>query len=153
MQIFGPTVVALCLPLSAMWAAANTNNVHIADPDPQHRRVIPIGQKDLASGKAYGGTSTTTSDTPIDDDSTIATSPTKGTGFNKTSQSDLEMQKLEDGVQGGRTDNVRSEQVCLDCDALRFADADYLYRRSLAARITHRAHAQRTTPYSGTRSN
>ena len=111
MQSFGPAVVALMLPLSAMWAASNTNNVHIADSDPQHRHAIPIGRKNLASGKVYGTTSTNMSDTLIDDASTSATSPGKEAVFSKRWQTDLEMQKLCDGVQVDRHHGVSTDQV------------------------------------------
>lgn len=110
-QSFSPTVVALMLPLSAMWAAANTNNIHIADSDPQHRHAIPIGRRNLASGKAYGVTSTNMSDTLIDDASSLANSPSKEAGFTKTWQPDLEMMKLCEGAQVDRHHGVIANQV------------------------------------------
>lgn len=110
MQSFGPTVVALMSPLSAMWAAANTNNIHIANSDPQHHRTIPIGRTNLASGKAYGATSTNMSSTLIDDTSTdtstLANSPSK-----ETWQTDLEMQKMCGAVQVDRHCDVGADQV------------------------------------------
>lgn len=105
-ETFVPTVVALSLPLSAMWAAAKTNHVHIAKPDRRHHHAIPVG---LASAKAYGVTVTDGSDTLIDDDSTTLTSTSKWGPLGGSPKPDVEMQKFGDGVHVDRTYSVRSD--------------------------------------------
>ena len=56
MQSFGPAFVAMCLPLSAMWAsAANTGNIYVAEARP-----IPV-----VRGKSF--TSSDASGTTLDD--------------------------------------------------------------------------------------
>jgi len=42
MQTFGPPIVALCLPLSAMWAAAHVTNVHFARASPQDMSAVAV---------------------------------------------------------------------------------------------------------------
>ena len=93
-----------------MWAAVNNNNVHIANAKSRGHRIIPVGGPDLASGKAYGSNmsdSVKTDDTLVEDESTRLT-PKKKTRFSTTDE-DLEMQKLGDGVQVDRTYSVRSD--------------------------------------------
>ena len=109
---FVPTVVALSLPLSAMWAAVNTSNFHIANSDPRQRRQFPIGGPDLASGKAYGKheyfTSTTNTNSTLVDDESHALTSTSRKPQSRNSH-DLEMQKMSEGVQIDRTYSVRTQ--------------------------------------------
>ena len=112
MQSFVPTIVAVSLPLSALWASANTNNIHIANPDLRVHRAIPVGASDLASAKAYGSNKTDhssiiNSDTLIDDGSQCLTTPRKR-GQYSPAEPDLEMQKLGNGVHIDRSYGVRS---------------------------------------------
>lgn len=95
-----------------MWAAVNTDNIHVARPDPTKHRVIPVG----ASGNTYDRSmseevSMNTASTLIDDDPEhykgLTSSPAKsGT---TTTDSDLEMQKLGNNVQVQRSYSVRSD--------------------------------------------
>ena len=112
---FVPTVVAISLPLSAMWAAVNTGHVHLEGPTPRARRVIPLAPSDLASGKSYGdkkdtfGESTKTTDSAIDDSSSTGlTTPRHKARFTPPDD-DLEMQTVTEGVHVNRTFSVRSE--------------------------------------------
>lgn len=104
-QSFVPVIVALSLPLSGMWAAVNTNNIHIANPDPRKHRVIPLG----VSTTTYGGSSTTrpsATSTYYDDEKYgLTTSPRQAGRL----ESDLEMQRISDGVNVERTYSVRSD--------------------------------------------
>ncbi|TKA73214.1 hypothetical protein B0A55_07771 [Friedmanniomyces simplex] len=64
-----PTVVAIFLPLSGMWASAQTANAKLVRSDSRFHRAVPIGATDLSSAKAYGSTKTTdTADTLVDND-------------------------------------------------------------------------------------
>lgn len=89
-----------------MWAAVNTDNIHIASPDSRKHRVVPVG----GFNDSYGGSSATkgisTSSTYYDDDKYGLTtvSPKKG-----GSNHDLEMQRIRDGVSVERTYSVRSD--------------------------------------------
>ncbi|KAK3686906.1 pheromone alpha factor receptor [Vermiconidia calcicola] len=96
MGTFVPVVVAITLPLSAMWAAVNANQLHVANSNSRNalRHQVPLGAPDHVRGKEHGSgydTANTTS-TLVDDD-------------------DVEMQKM--GVGGGvevhRTYSVRSD--------------------------------------------
>lgn len=86
-----------------MWAAVNTDNIHIASPDPRKHRVIPLG----ASTNTYGGSSKgpSTTSTYYGDEKYGLTTPSR-TG---RVDSDLEMQKINDGVNVERTYSVRSD--------------------------------------------
>ena len=116
MGSFVPTVVAISLPLSAMWAAVNNSNVHIANANSRVHRAIPVGGPDLASGKAYGTNKETfsdsikTTDTLVDDggSSTGLTTPKRKARFSKEDD-DLEMQRVGEGVQVDRSYSVRSD--------------------------------------------
>ncbi|KAK1062473.1 pheromone alpha factor receptor [Friedmanniomyces endolithicus] len=64
-----PTVVAIFLPLSGMWASAQTANEKLVRSESRFHRAVPVGATDLSSAKAYGSTKTSdTADTLIDDD-------------------------------------------------------------------------------------
>ncbi|KAK1065347.1 pheromone alpha factor receptor [Friedmanniomyces endolithicus] len=64
-----PTVVAIFLPLSGMWANAQTANEKLVRSESRFHRAVPVGATDLSSAKAYGSTKTSdTADTLIDDD-------------------------------------------------------------------------------------
>ena len=93
-----------------MWASANTNNVNIAKCSDRNQRFIPVGASDIASGKTYGSKDTSTSntsDTLVDDEATGLTP--RRPQQSPTSTTDLEMQKLGQGVQVDRTYSVRSD--------------------------------------------
>lgn len=115
MQSFVPTIVALSLPLSAMWAAVNTTKIHIADADVRFDRSIPVGVDSLASATAYGtnkksfNTLDGATDTLVDNESTRHLTSPQRRMEPATSRFDLEMQKLEDGVRVGRSYSVRSD--------------------------------------------
>ncbi|KAK5170496.1 pheromone alpha factor receptor [Saxophila tyrrhenica] len=88
-----PTIVAISLPLSAMWATANTNNRHAASSD--RRAQIPLGGSDFAKkpgGKGSYYTDTETTGTLVGD------SPRKGHFEGSVREGereqDLEMQSL-----------------------------------------------------------
>jgi pheromone alpha factor receptor len=49
---FVPTVVAISLPLSAMWAAVNTSHAHIATSHVDNPRAIPVGNPNLGTDKS-----------------------------------------------------------------------------------------------------
>ena len=95
-----------------MWAAVNTDNIHVAKPDPAKHRVIPVG----ASGNTYSHAmskeaSMNTASTLMDDDPEyykgLTSSPTKpGT---TATDPDLEMQKVNNTVQVQRSYSVRSD--------------------------------------------
>ena len=59
LQSLVQTVVAIFLPLSGMWASAQTNDDKVVRPDARFHRAIPVGATDLSSAKAYGSTKTT----------------------------------------------------------------------------------------------
>ena len=110
---FVPTIVALSLPLSAMWAAVNTNNVHVAKSGDRAHRAVPLGASEFASGKAFGfgkGPFDTinTNSTLVDDDSAALTGNKTSARSNK-SDTDVEMQKMGAGVQVDRTYSVRTD--------------------------------------------
>jgi pheromone alpha factor receptor len=69
-----PTVVAVFLPLSGMWASAQTDQARLIRSNDARHRQIPVGATNLSSAKAYGTTTTKntvtvgTSDTLVADD-------------------------------------------------------------------------------------
>ncbi|KAK4546807.1 hypothetical protein LTR36_001539 [Oleoguttula mirabilis] len=70
---FVPTVVAVFLPLSGMWASAHVIHQKPRRDDGRYHRAIPVGATDLSSAQAYGsaksmGTADTADDTLIGDD-------------------------------------------------------------------------------------
>ncbi len=111
-QGFAPTVVALSLPLSAMWATANANNAHAAADRHNPNRFAAVAPPDFGQGKRFGETittATTMSDTLIDTDSN---SPLtwKREARNSDAKNDVEMQRPGGGgVHVNRTYSVRSD--------------------------------------------
>lgn len=105
LQIMIPTIIALSLPLSAMWATVKTDHVHIANPR-HYMRALPGGAAGLSSAKACGTATTDTTDTLIDSEDTASLSTPKG-----KSTRDVEMQKLRGGVHVDRTYSVRCDEV------------------------------------------
>ncbi|KAF2483932.1 fungal pheromone mating factor STE2 GPCR-domain-containing protein [Neohortaea acidophila] len=103
LQIMIPTIIALSLPLSAMWATVKTDHVHIANPR-HYMRALPGGAADLSGAKACGTATTDTTDTLIDSEDTASLSTPKG-----KSTRDVEMQKLKGGVHVDRTYSVRCD--------------------------------------------
>jgi hypothetical protein len=108
---FPMTIVALSLPLSAMWATANTANRQAASERNNIHRQIPAGRADFAKGKAYKSYSDTTASGTLvgDDDNSALSSPNRKTGFNGMER-DLEMQEVgHGGVQVDRSYSVRCD--------------------------------------------
>ena len=111
---FVPTVVAVFLPLSGMWASASTNNEKLARSDDRYHRAIPVGTITLSSAKAYGsGKSADTVGSTLIGDDDIEHSPKKfviseAHGHDAV-EHDLEMQQLRSGVVVDRTYSVRSD--------------------------------------------
>lgn len=118
---FVPTVVAISLPLSAMWATANTNHSHIAQPEKGHR-AFPLGASDFESSrkgsdggsrkeKSAGYSENTQASTLVNDERAGLTSPRNKTRCKfSTPDTDLEMQKMgAEGVHVSRTYSVRSD--------------------------------------------
>ncbi|KAK3673448.1 pheromone alpha factor receptor [Recurvomyces mirabilis] len=69
LQSLVQTVVAIFLPLSGMWASAQTGDDKVIRPDARFHRAIPVGATDLSSAKAYGSTKTNdTTDTLVEND-------------------------------------------------------------------------------------
>ncbi|KAK5114085.1 hypothetical protein LTR62_002654 [Meristemomyces frigidus] len=69
-QSFVPTIVAVFLPLSGMWASTQTNSSKLIRSDSRFRRAIPVGATDLSSAKAYGSGKAVSdgTDTLVEDD-------------------------------------------------------------------------------------
>ena len=103
---FVPTVVAISLPLSAMWAAVNTSHAHIATPQVDNPRAIPVGNPNLDTGKSdtcsCGKSSMLfTNSTLVDDDSTKGLNSRRGWSAAKSDSgnggsNDVEMGTLTD---------------------------------------------------------
>lgn len=102
---FVPTVVAITLPLSAMWAAVNTSHAHLATPHKDSPGHILVGNPNLdtkSSGCSCGKNSTLfTNTTLIDDKSSGGASPKRGWSMARSSNGnggdrDLEMGRLTD---------------------------------------------------------
>ncbi|KAK4888523.1 pheromone alpha factor receptor [Elasticomyces elasticus] len=115
-----PTVVAIFLPLSGMWASAQTANEKLVRADSRFHRAIPIGATDLSSAKAYGSTKTSdTADTLVDDDDDLpyhgTASRSKTTARSEDTPREMEMARdaemgyLRNGVVVDRTYSVRSD--------------------------------------------
>ncbi|KAK0267764.1 pheromone alpha factor receptor [Friedmanniomyces endolithicus] len=97
-----PTVVAIFLPLSGMWASAQTANEKLVRSKSRFHRAVPVGATELSSAKAYGSTKTSdTADTLIDDDldeddNTAAAYHHHGSGRSRTTA-----MRSEDTPRGG----------------------------------------------------
>ncbi|KAK3114477.1 pheromone alpha factor receptor [Teratosphaeriaceae sp. CCFEE 6253] len=116
------TIVAVFLPLSGMWASAQTASEKLVRSDTRFHRAIPIGATDLSSAKAYGvSTKTTdTADTLIDDDDgddqNSGSVPYRGLGHGRSQDSPRDVEMAEEaplpgpkGVVVDRTYSVRSD--------------------------------------------
>ncbi|KAK4556912.1 pheromone alpha factor receptor [Recurvomyces mirabilis] len=69
LQSLVQTIVAIFLPLSGMWASAQTGDDKLIRPDARFHRAIPVGATDPSSAKAYGSTKTNdTADTLVEND-------------------------------------------------------------------------------------
>jgi pheromone alpha factor receptor len=106
------TIVALSLPLSAMWATANTSNRNLSHDRKKAGHRLPIGASEFSTGKPYGGSysDTTTSATLVsgDDDKCALNSPARKARFDV--DPDLEMQELgRGGVHVERSYSVRTD--------------------------------------------
>lgn len=86
MQIFGPAIVALLLPLSAMWASANVANTQASSRNRMACCGIPFG-RGVLDNKAQKGKHTSTSN----DSDTPTSSPTKYTECGEAARRDLEI--------------------------------------------------------------
>ncbi|KAI6801960.1 hypothetical protein KC332_g3627 [Hortaea werneckii] len=133
---FVPVVVAISLPLSGMWATAQTDRAKLVrSRAAAGHRAIPVGATDLSSAKAYGSTKSSgmdTADTLIADYSSydverdgelyqdsgsdrLAGSPSKGsaeasaTVVGGRADGGVEMEQLKHGVVVDRTYSVRSD--------------------------------------------
>ncbi|KAK5135897.1 hypothetical protein LTR08_004547 [Meristemomyces frigidus] len=110
---FVPTVVAVFLPLSGMWASASTGKDKLARPDKRQHRAIPVGATDLSSAKAYGSAkSADTADSTLIGDDDIEHAGDKylaSAAHGRAVEADLEMQQLNSGVVVDRTYSVRSD--------------------------------------------
>lgn len=105
---FVPFIVAISLPLSGMWAAVNTENVHIANPDPRKHRVVNLGpSKTSFTGISMKKGPSTTSTYYDDDKYGLTASPSRTDAVD--GDPDLEMGKIGDGVNVKRTYSVRSD--------------------------------------------
>jgi hypothetical protein len=119
-----PTVVAVFLPLSGMWASAHTTNSNIACSSGmaavgiKNSHAVPVGGSDLTSAKAYGSTKGSGTDSGFTADSTLyddeaSLAPNHRHRENPEMQQlhgDVEMQRFKDrsGVVVDRTYSVRS---------------------------------------------
>ncbi|KAK5112086.1 hypothetical protein LTR85_011667 [Meristemomyces frigidus] len=130
---FVPTIVAVFLPLSGMWASAHVVHEKLGRSDNRYHRAIPVGATNLSSAKAYGSAKSTGADTADDtligDDEmelrgsssnsnsqkhqhTMMVSPNSGGSGHGGDDTDLKMQQLKgsDGVVVvDRTYSVRSD--------------------------------------------
>lgn len=105
-QSFVPVVVAISLPLSGMWATVNTDNIHIANPNPRKHRRVPLGASSISKGSSSKGPPSTS--TYHEDVKYGLTTPTKKIS-RPNSDVELEMQKIRNGVNVERTYSVRSD--------------------------------------------
>ena len=125
MQSFVPCVIAITLPISALWSAnTKLNKADNVKPNSHQNRLIPVGASDDRDARAYGGNGTglmsplNTSDTLVDDDiQALTTTPTSLTTttpkttsprHNSESDSDLEMGRLDNQVRVDRSYGVGS---------------------------------------------
>ncbi|KAK0940170.1 pheromone alpha factor receptor [Friedmanniomyces endolithicus] len=97
-----PAVVAIFLPLSGMWASAQTPNEKLVRSESRFHRAVPVGATDLSSAKAYGSTKTSdTADTLIDDDLDEDDNTTTTTYHHGSGRSRTAAMRSEDTPRGG----------------------------------------------------
>jgi len=116
---FVPTVVAVFLPLSGMWASAQTTHNKLVHTSDRVHRAIPVGHTDLSSIKAYGNaksSGTDTADTLIGDydlehghGGVGAHSPSASGSGSGGAADTLEMEQMKSDIVVDRTYSVRSD--------------------------------------------
>lgn len=114
---FVPTIVAVFLPLSGMWASVRTKPRN----DNRINRAIPVGASDFSSNKTYGpGGSGSGNDTTSSTSNTLVNDDRSHVGLREAfkakhvhemdaTEADLEMQHVNGGVVVDRSYSVRSD--------------------------------------------